>query len=57
MGVKRKLPRHRAVTGLAEFFPPSPGYPLWSCSSAEPHSVSPGTFQHSKFNVKDKEKR
>ena len=24
------------------FFPPSPGYPLLGCSSAEPHSVSPG---------------
>jgi hypothetical protein len=26
-------------------FPPSPGYPLWGCSPAEPHSVSPGISQ------------
>ncbi len=36
------------------FFPPSLGYPLWGCSSAEPHAVSPSMVQ---YNESPEEKK
>lgn len=33
-----------AARARRSFFPPSPGYPLWGCTPAEPHSVSPGNL-------------
>jgi len=49
MDGEKKEPRHQVIAGPADILPALTRLPLWGCSSAEPHSVSPGMAQYSRL--------